>query len=547
MAFGKISFSLFRKIVFGSVYLFLGLFLSFGYVSIQLLTRLNSHVSDQFQNDAEAATFLSTAERGVWELRFALPNYILGDAAARTGIREKTKQWTDQVELSIKKYSQAELSEDEKAALNTFNENYQKYVAARPKFFDLLDQGKADDAKEYRAKETNPPAGAAVGALKKLVELQQERRRKAQEDVLAAIKAPKTMMMNYLLAGLILAAVASLFLFFASSGISHRLAALGKALTDEADFVSGASEEMLASSTSLASSATQQAAALQETSSSVIEMVSTIARNAENAATSLSVSEKSHASAVEGKRVVDEMIEAIKTINQSNLNIMNQVEAGNREVANIIHVIREIDSKTKVINEIVFQTKLLSFNASVEAARAGEHGRGFSVVAEEVGNLAKLSGQSAEEIADMLQESIHKVEAILKHTQNEVSQIVADGSNKVEHGTAVAMRCADVLNGLVDNVEEVRRRSGEIATASTQQAASIQEINRAIGQLDQTTKDNVITSQHTTESSSNLAGQANSLNELVTQLTAILGNSRKIGTDHGFAQSSHPAFRREAA
>jgi methyl-accepting chemotaxis protein len=85
----------------------------------------------------------------------------------------------------------------------------------------------------------------------------------------------------------------------------------------------------------------------------------------------------------------------------------------NDEISSIVKVIAEIGDKTKVINDIVFQTKLLSFNASVEAARAGEQGKGFAVVAEEVGNLATMSGKAAEEISSMLGDSMGKVELIV--------------------------------------------------------------------------------------------------------------------------------------
>ena len=78
----------------------------------------------------------------------------------------------------------------------------------------------------------------------------------------------------------------------------------------------------------------------------------------------------------------------------------------------ILGYIKSIEEKTKVINDIVFQTKLLSFNASVEAARAGEQGKGFAVVAEEVGNLATMSGTSAEEISKLLESSISHIESI---------------------------------------------------------------------------------------------------------------------------------------
>src|SRR5262249_25320683 len=145
-------------------------------------------------------------------------------------------------------------------------------------------------------------------------------------------------------------------------------------------------------SESLSSSTTEQAAALQETATSVDELSATISKNSENAQDSSETSRKSQGVASRGQDKMKEMAQAIVEIQGSTTEMAKQVEASNQEIGEITKVIHEIGNRTQVINDIVFQTKLLSFNASVEAARAGEHGKGFAVVAEEVGNLATMSG-----------------------------------------------------------------------------------------------------------------------------------------------------------
>lgn len=120
------------------------------------------------------------------------------------------------------------------------------------------------------------------------------------------------------------------------------------------------------------------------------------------------------------------MLDSIKNIGAANERAGREIGASARHFADIVKVIEEIGSKTKVINDIVFQTKILSFNASVEAARAGEHGKGFTVVAEEVGKLAAMSGVAAHEIGELLSGSIQKVDAIVKDTQTKV-KILACG------------------------------------------------------------------------------------------------------------------------
>ncbi len=121
---------------------------------------------------------------------------------------------------------------------------------------------------------------------------------------------------------------------------------------------------------------------------------------------------------------IESLVGSIQDLNKGNETIIGEVKRSTDQMKEIVTVISEIGAKTKVINDIVFQTKLLSFNASVEAARAGEQGKGFAVVAEEVGNLAHMSGQAAREITTMLDESIRKVNSISSETQKSLSGLV---------------------------------------------------------------------------------------------------------------------------
>jgi methyl-accepting chemotaxis protein len=220
------------------------------------------------------------------------------------------------------------------------------------------------------------------------------------------------------------------------------------------------------------------------------------------------------------------------------INSMRDINESNAQIGEIVKVIREIDSKTKVINDIVFQTKLLSFNASVEAARAGEHGKGFAVVAEEVGNLAAMSGGAAEEISSLLESSIQKVESIAGLTKT-----------KVEGGTVVAQDCGSVLDDIVKSVTSVTKMAGEISSACTEQSQGVQEITKAMNQLDQMTQQNAATSEEAASAAEELSAQAESLNSLVRTLTqAVEGGSSNEVTQEAPARTkaTAPAARGEA-
>ena len=120
-------------------------------------------------------------------------------------------------------------------------------------------------------------------------------------------------------------------------------------------------------------------------------------KSVDNANSSTEKANLSHEIATEGRESVNQMRLSMQDIENSINHMSHQVGESNEQIENIVKIIGEISNKTAIINDIVFQTKLLSFNASVEAARAGEHGKGFAVVAEEVGNLAQMSGTAAKE------------------------------------------------------------------------------------------------------------------------------------------------------
>ncbi len=293
-------------------------------------------------------------------------------------------------------------------------------------------------------------------------------------------------------------------------------------LSRSAETISSASAQVAASSSSLSQATTEQAASLQQTAASVAEMTAMVSRNAESARKSNEVSNLSKVKAEKGQKTVEQMVLSMEEINESNTAILNQITQSNAEILQIVKVIHEIGDRTKVINDIVFQTKLLSFNASVEAARAGEHGKGFAVVAEEVGSLAQMSGTAAREISALLQGSIDKVERIVSDMKNRVQHLVDQGRIKVESGSKIAQQCADILNEIVTNVHSATGMIADISAATEEQAAGIREINHAVGQLDQVTQMNSSTSAQGAAAARDLSDQAHALTLLVQELNQVV-------------------------
>ena len=278
--------------------------------------------------------------------------------------------------------------------------------------------------------------------------------------------------------------------FWSINQITQEIEHISKDLIEGASSTGFLAKDMSSSSTSLAEGVTEQAAALQETVASLEEVRAMVSKNADNAEQARTVATQTSENARKGKASVSEVISAISEILHSNEAIQHQVEMSNNEMNEITRVISDIASKTKVINEIVFQTKLLSFNASVEAARAGEHGKGFAVVAEEVGNLAQMSGTAAREITQLLEGGLKKVETIVKDSKSKVSNLVVTSKEKVELGTTTARRCDTVLDELLGGVDEMNNMVVEIATASQEQSQGVNEISKAMNQLEAVTQNN---------------------------------------------------------
>jgi methyl-accepting chemotaxis protein len=276
-------------------------------------------------------------------------------------------------------------------------------------------------------------------------------------------------------------------------GATNKLTQSNVIITDIAQQLSAASQQ-------LSAAATEQASFVEETSSSLEELAGMVENNVSNAQRAVELSAKVKQISEVGNSSMQQLKES-----------MNEILSSNERIERLVKLIENIAEKTQVMDEIVFQTKLLSFNASVEAERAGEHGRGFAVVAQEVGNLAQMSGKSAQEIAEIVRTSIKDAETITRENRE-----------KVQSGNRFVAETSKILSEITDASRTMEEGSQQVLSASQDQAKGIKQINVAMTEIDKSTQQNASTSEETASSSEELASQVGAMAEIVADVTKLV-------------------------
>jgi methyl-accepting chemotaxis protein len=262
-------------------------------------------------------------------------------------------------------------------------------------------------------------------------------------------------------------------LLSALTEMTEGLAGIVSNVRQGSDSINGAARQIAAGSDDLSQRTEEQASSLEETASSMEQLTTTVRETAENARMADRMAQEASSTALQGGQVVDKVVATMGSIQESS-----------RKIAEI----------TAVIDGIAFQTNILALNAAVEAARAGEQGRGFAVVAAEVRGLAQRAAVAAKEIKELIGDSVQKVEG--------GGQLAGEAGRIMAEVVAAAGRVSEII--------------GRISHASAEQSSGIEQINKAITQMDQVTQQNSALVEQATASASAMLQEAEQLTGTVS-------------------------------
>ena len=416
---------------------------------------------------------------------------LLGESSSLVGKADQVKakladyeKMQSEMDALKKQFEAIPMSESVKKHFADWRSTDADYKDAKDSLVDALKQGDTG-ASELLEMQVRPLMMQRQDSLAKLVDAQRADAKQIYDDQVSRFKLIRSFSIFALLAGLAVAAAMALLMMrsimnalgvavkvaneIAGGRLGHDIQVrskdeLGDLLTalrtmDDrlsnivgevrhgAGSVSSAAQQIARGNDDLSQRTQEQASSLEETASSMEEMTSTVKQNAENASHANQLASATRRQAEHGGDVASQASAAMREINDSS---------------------RKISEIVSLIDEIAFQTNLLALNAAVEAARAGEQGRGFAVVATEVRNLAQRSAGAAKEIKGLIN----------------------DSAEKVRVGSSLVDQSGKALAEIVDSVKKVTDIVAEIAAASQEQSAGIDQVNHAVLQMDEMTQQN---------------------------------------------------------
>ncbi|MFY9723931.1 MAG: methyl-accepting chemotaxis protein [Bryobacteraceae bacterium] len=361
-------------------------------------------------------------------------------------------------------------------ALDAFDRGASQYVDYAKEYLKLANGNRFEDAHAVLLDKMVPILGEAEKAAKLLAQREGEALSASDQQARSEISGSRWAAIIAIGFNLLVAAAMLWLVFRISSTLRHVAGEMGMGAQE----VAAAAVQVSSSSQSLAQGSSAQAASLEETSASSEEISSMARKNSENSRSADELVTRSQQKFVQINQLLDQSVVA-----------MGEINTQSGKISKII----------KVIDEMAFQTNILALNAAVEAARAGEAGMGFAVVADEVRNLAQRCAQAAKDTAAFIEESIAKSN---------------DGKTKVD-------QVATAIRAITEESSKVKKLVDEVNLGSQEQARGIEQIGKAITQMEQVTQKAAANAEESASAAEELNAQSETLKDIVEQLAAMVG------------------------
>ena len=481
------------------------------WIGLDGMARANESARQIYQDELIPLTSINEAARGSLNSFISLSEAVFhkdDKAIVKQKLDEVAKVQADGAAL-LKKLGAARMSPAVKKQWGAFESARSDVESSMTEIVDGLNH--ADDGTNSLLYSDVLPNVSIMGAeMSKLISMQVDESRLQYESAVASYERIRIMTFGALGAGMLLAVLMAFFLIRSIVGTLNRAVRVANAISqgqlghnivtrrkdelgrlleafrlmDErltltvgevrrgSDAVSTAAQQIAHGNDDLSQRTQEQASSLEETASSMEEMTSTVKQNAENASHANQLARGAREQAERGGEVAGKAIIA-----------MSEINASSSKIADIVGLIQEI----------AFQTNLLALNAAVEAARAGEQGRGFAVVATEVRSLAQRSAGAAKEIKGL----------------------ISDSAEKVRSGSELVNQSGKALAEIVDSVKKVTDIVAEIAAASQEQSAGIDQVNNAVMQMDEMTQQNAALVEEAAAAARAMQEQAGELTQQV--------------------------------
>ena len=400
--------------------------------------------ADLYENNVHGAVYLAESETALWKLRYGFPQFLVLGPDERQKIVDDEPKHYRKIEAAMKAYGQGQRTPEERAALTEFTEVFAKYVASRPKWFQLMREGKIEEAASWRAATTTPFGAGSVKALEKLIALQREvgQEKKAEVDEASPL-------LFIQLASLL--AVAVLFCvglgWLLTRSVVRQLSEVSSHLGEAAAQLEAAAKEQEAM-------VAHQAGGVEEVSRTVQSLLESASHIADTASVVLGNAERT------------------KTTTDATSGRITELNSHANRMGEILEAIREIADRSD----------LLALNASLEASRSGEDGRAFALLASEMRRLAERVTSSVQDVKVLVGDVRSSGSATVIATE-EARKLADSTTESARQITQVTKQQRTATEQVAENMRGVSGLLSQSVAATQQTRASAESLRAQAGRL----------------------------------------------------------------